>query len=68
MSKEESKKKREDFTVNIEFEKHRLIIHHRYEWLHIINDIIIAIWFFYWQYFFLLCKHAGGGDVAVCHR
>lgn len=37
----------------ISLEKHRLIIQHRYEVLHILNDIAIAIWFLIGSIFFL---------------
>lgn len=61
MSKEESELNRGDHTVTVTFEKHRLILHHRYEWLHIINDIIIAIWFFIGSIFFFYASMQEAG-------
>lgn len=43
-----------DYELQINLEKHRIVIHNRYEWIHIINDgmqalefLIGSIFFFY---------------------
>lgn len=51
-SRNHSNERKQDYTVTVQMEKHRLILHHRYEWLHIINDIMIAIWFLIGSFFF----------------
>lgn len=32
-------------TIDIDFEHKKVAIHERYEWLHIINDLMLGIWF-----------------------
>jgi hypothetical protein len=39
--------------IIINFRKHRLVIQNRYEVVHILNDILISIWFFTGSIFFL---------------
>lgn len=39
--------------LDVNYRKRQIIIHHRYEWLHIINDFLLAIWFLIGSIFFL---------------
>lgn len=51
----------QDYTLNLDLEKHKIVIHHRYEWIHILNDIIIAIWFFIGSIFFFFASMQDAG-------
>lgn len=31
--------------IDVDFEQRRVIIQQRYEWLHIINDLMLGLWF-----------------------
>lgn len=35
-----------------DYKKRQLVLHHRYEWWHIINDVLIAVWFLIGSFFF----------------
>lgn len=35
----------QDLTVDIDYKQRLVTIHHRYEWLHILNDALLALWF-----------------------
>ncbi|HEU5139160.1 MAG TPA: YrhK family protein [Bacillales bacterium] len=41
-----------DYELQINLEKHRIVIHNRYEWIHILNDGLQAIWFLIGSVFF----------------
>jgi len=42
----------EDLKIDIDYEKRRVTIHHRYEWLQIISDLLLGIWFLVGSIFF----------------
>lgn len=41
-----------DYELLINLQHHRIVIHNRYEWIHIINDGLQAIWFLIGSIFF----------------
>lgn len=47
--------------VDIDLKKRRLVVHHRYEWLHIVNDFALAGWFLVGSilFFFASAQHLG---------
>lgn len=51
----------QDYRLNLNFDEHKIIIHHRYEWIHILNDIIIAVWFFIGSIFFFYSSLTDAG-------
>lgn len=44
-SNEEVKIESERILVDIDYEKRRTIVRQRYEWVQIINDLLIGVWF-----------------------
>ncbi|HEX7064729.1 MAG TPA: YrhK family protein [Bacillales bacterium] len=48
----ETKTESGDYELQINLEKHRIIIHNRYEWVHILNDGLQAVWFLIGSVFF----------------
>ncbi|GGH86805.1 hypothetical protein JOD43_003640 [Pullulanibacillus pueri] len=50
-----------DRTLSFEWEHHKIIIHHRYQWLHIINDIVIGLWFLVGSFLFFFEAYQKAG-------
>lgn len=49
---QETETKSGDYELLINLQKHRIVIHNRYEWIHIINDGMQAMWFLIGSIFF----------------
>lgn len=32
-------------TIDVDFERRKVVIQERYEWLHILNDLMLGLWF-----------------------
>lgn len=45
-----------DEAFEIDFEQRRVILHHRYEWAHILNDMLLAGWFLTGSIFFFYAR------------
>ncbi|GMA61317.1 YrhK family protein [Alicyclobacillus fastidiosus] len=45
MSKKDIEIKKGNEIIDVDFEQRKVVINERYEWLHIINDILLALWF-----------------------
>ncbi len=42
----------EGLLVNVDYEKRRTVIEQRYEWVHILNDFLLGVWFLAGSIFF----------------
>ncbi|GGE51884.1 hypothetical protein GCM10011391_33370 [Pullulanibacillus camelliae] len=48
-------------TQDEDFWRHHVTLHNRYEWLHIINDIVIALWFLIGSFLFFFEQYQTAG-------
>lgn len=45
-----------DETIRVNFQQRRVVIQERYEWLHIVNDLMLGLWFIVGSFMFFSDK------------